>query len=58
MRYAYVSIKVKRLSCSVNTLVLPTLGAPSDTAPLPTYNSCVSIAQPNSPLDSCGRPEP
>src|SRR6056300_763347 len=38
--------------------VFPTAGEPSDTAPLPMYNSWLSIAQPSSPLANCGNPVP
>ena len=37
------------LSYCVKTFVLPTVGAPSLTAPLPINYSLASTAQPNSP---------
>lgn len=54
----YWLLNSNKLSCSVNIFVLPTVGAPSDTEPLPMYSSCASTAHPNSPPASWGTPEP
>ena len=53
-----MSANENKSSYCVKTFVLPTAGDPSATEPFPINISLVSIAQPISPDESCGSPEP